>query len=51
VSPGEIHPGVRQGVHPEVHRDRRRIRPIARRGAVPGRPEKLRSPRHIEADS
>lgn len=55
MSPGEIrqgvHPGVRQGVHQEVRRDRRRIRPIARRGAVSGRPEKLRSPRHIEVDS
>jgi hypothetical protein len=55
MSSGEIHPevrpGVHQGVRPEVHRCSRPIRRIARRGADPGGAEKLRSPRHIEADS
>jgi hypothetical protein len=55
MSSGEVRQGVqqeiRQGVQQEIHRDRRRRRPIARRAAVSGRPEKLRSPRHIEVDS
>jgi hypothetical protein len=46
-----VRPEVHPGVHPEVHRDLRRSRRIARHGAVPGRSKKLRSPRHIEADS
>lgn len=55
MSTGEIQPGVQpgvlQGVQPGVHRDPPRTGRIARRAADPGGAEKLRSPRHIEADS